>query len=192
MYINFKILEKEGFSPFHLVLLLAVKQKEFDYLEAVCHDYIEELLENGFIKTIKVSKKLENSMQVLRITPKGNKILNELETAEVEEEDKKVFDWLKSHYKKIDKEVGNGAKTLRHIRDFRVKSGIEKNNLIKLCLAFLQDEDNMQYNNKLEFAFYKPATAFETRFNLEESRLYKYYLKREDYFKSIFEDYETA
>ncbi len=189
MYINFTVLNNEGFSSLHLVCLIAVKQKNFEYLEGFCPDYIRDLVDRGYIINIKVSKKLEGTPQSLRITPKGKKFLDELETAEIEEEDKVVFEWLKAHYKKIGKEVGNGAKTQRHIRDFRIKSGIEKNNLIELCLAFLRDEDNMQYNNILEYAFYKAPTAFETRFNLEESRLYKYYLKREDYFKTIFKEY---
>lgn len=191
-YINFKVLDKSGLSALHIFSLIAVKQKEFDYLEGVNLNYLEDLLDKEYIKTIKVSKKLEGTNQSLRITPKGNKFLVDLETAEVEEEDSVVFEWLKKHYEKLGKEIGNGAKTKRYIRDFRIKSGIDKNNLLKLCLAFLQDEENMVFNIKLEYAFYKPATAFETRFNLEESRLYKYYLKREDYFKSIFEDYETA
>lgn len=190
MYINLKVLLNTGIAPTTLVCLLAIKQQDYDYLKK-CY-WVEEkahLLERGYIKNIKSSKKLEGTTQTLRITPEGNRLLVDLETAEVEEEDKVVFEWLKKHYKSLGKEIGNGAKTLRHIRDFRIKSGIEKNNLLKLCLTFLRDEDNMLYNNILEYAFYKAPTAFETRFNLEESRLYKYYLKREDYFKANFTKY---
>lgn len=189
MYINFSVLSKEELIPLHVFTLIAVKQKEFGYLEFINLTCIEDLIDKEFIKRIKVPKKLEGTAESLRITPKGNKFLEELETPEVEEEDKVVFEWLKKHYKKLGKEVGNGARTQRHIRDFRTKSGIQKNNLLKLCLAFIQDEDNMQYNNILEYCFYKPLTAFQTRFQLEDSRLYKYYLKREDYFKSVFEEY---
>lgn len=188
MYINFTVLEKEGISPLHLLSLIAIKQKNFAYVEDVCEDYVRDLVNKEYVKSVKVVKKLEGSIQALRITPQGNKLLIDLETPEIEEEDKVVFEWLKKHYLKLGKEVGNGAKTLRHIRDFRVKSGIEKNNLLILCLAFLRDEDNMQYNNILEYAFYKAPTAFETRFNLEESRLHKYYLKREEYFKKEFKE----
>lgn len=190
MFINFKVLDKERMSPLKAFILVAIKQKDFEWLKETY--WLEErdyLSENGYLTAIKTSKKLEGSTESLRLTPKAKKFLEDLETAEVSEEDEKVFEWLKNHYTKLGKEIGNGAKTKRHIRDFRIKSGIEKNNLIKLCLAFLQDEENMTYNLKLEFAFYKPPTAFETRFNLEESRLYKYYLKREAYFKSQFEEY---
>lgn len=190
MYVNFKTLQKEELTPVQVIALIAIKSKAFFYLEDIYWGREEEALyEGGYITRVKTSKKNEGSLESLRLTPKAKKFLEDLETAEVSEEDDKVFEWLKNHYKKIGKEIGNGAKTKRHIRDFRIKSGIQKNNLIKLCLAFLQDEDNMQYNNILEYAFYKAPTAFETRFNLEESRLYKYYMKREAYFKSQFEEY---
>lgn len=190
MYVNFKVLDDEGLNSLHVFCLIAFKQKNFEFFEGINPTYVEDLFNKDYIIEIKGSKKLKGTNQEFRITPKGKKFLEDLETAEIELADKIVFNWLKEHYKKVGKEVGNGAKTLRHIRDFRIKSGIEKNNLIRLCLAFIQDEDNMQYNNILEYAFYKAPTAFETRFNLEESRLHKYYLKREDYFKSIFEEYQ--
>jgi hypothetical protein len=190
MYINFKVFEENKLNIGDVELLTAIKLKATEFLISyfLDSDY-NRLKELSFIKHIKASKKKDHPFISLRLSDKGNNLLNSLEEAEATEEDKKVCEWLKSHYKKIGKEIGNGAKTLRHIRDFRIKSGIEKNNLIKLCLAFLQDEDNMEYNHKLEYAFYKPATAFETKFDLEESRLYKYYIKREAYFKSIFEEY---
>ena len=192
MYINFKVLQDLLLQPEDVVFLTAIKQKETDYLvETYWKESLERLEGRSFIESIKTSKKGEHHYARLRLSKAGRKLMEALETPPVEEEDKTVFEWLKKHYLKMGKEVGNGAKTQRHIRDFRIKSGICKNNLLKLCLAFLQDEDNMTYNNILEYAFYKAPTAFETRFNLEESRLHKYYLKREPYFKSIFEDYES-
>jgi hypothetical protein len=190
MYINFKTLVDIRLQPEDVVFLTAIKQKATDYLiETYWLESYNRLVARSLIESIKTLKKGAHPFTGLRLSSAGKKVLDALEEAEVEEEDKVVFEWLKKHYKKLGKEVGNGAKTQRHIRDFRIKSGIEKNNLLELCLAFLKDEDNMQYNNILEYAFYKAPTAFETRFNLEESRLYKYYLKRENYFKGIFKEY---
>jgi tryptophanyl-tRNA synthetase len=121
------------------------------------------------------------------LNDKGKQLLAELEEADVEEQDSLVYDWLLSYYKNAGKEIGNRKKTLSHIKDFRVKSGICKNNLIKLCIDFLKE--NEERSNKLQFVFYYPKTVFATRFDLEESWLYSHYLKKEEYFKSIFEDY---
>ena len=164
---------------------------EFLELSIVGTMILERFEVDNYVEYIKPKKKGDSVYKCVRTTKKANSLLESISTASVAEEDKTVFDWLKKHYLKMGKEVGNGAKTQRHIRDFRIKTGIEKNNLLNLCLAFLQDEDNMTYNNILEYAFYKAPTAFETKFNIEESRLYKYYLKREPYFKSIFKDYES-
>ena len=81
---------------------------------------------------------------------KGKQLLAELEEADVEEQDSKVLDWMCEQYLKVGKTTGNKKRTARHIRDFRIKSGIEKNNLIRLCLDFLSDEDNMDYRVYLE------------------------------------------
>lgn len=190
MYINFKVLQDTLLQVEDIVYLVAIKQRETEFLiETYWRDTYDRLEGRSLIEYIKTTKKGDHQYAGLRLSKAGKNVLAALEEAEATEEDKKVYEWLKSHYKKIGKDVGNGAKTLRHIRDFRIKSGIEKNNLIKLMLAFLNDEDNMMYNNVLEYAFYKAPTAFETRFNLEESRLYKYYIKREAYFKSQFEEY---
>lgn len=190
MYINFKALQDIHLNVEDLVYLIAIKQRETDFLiESYWKESYDRLEGRSLIEYIKTTKKGQHPYTGLRLSSAGKKMLLALEEAEVEEEDKKVFEWLKNHYKKLAKEIGNGAKTQRHIRDFRIKSGIEKNNLIKLLLEFLNDEDNMEYNHKLEFLLYKAPTAFETRFNLEESRLYKYYIKRKEYFDSMFEEY---
>ncbi len=190
MYINFKVLNSSLLHVEDIVFLLAIKQRETEFLiETYWKESYDRLEARSFIEYIKSIKKSDHRYTGLRLSKAGKNFLEAIGEAEATEEDKKVCEWLKSHYKKIGKDIGNGAKTLRHIRDFRIKSGIEKNNLIKLMLAFLNDEENMMYNNVLEYAFYKAPTAFETRFNLEESRLYKYYIKREAYFKSQFEEY---
>ena len=190
MYINISVLEKSGLQFSDLVFLCAISQVETDWLiENLNEDAYSRFKTLNLIKHIKQKSKKEHLYVSLRLSDEGKALLSELEEAEVEEQDTKVGHWLINHYKQIDKQVGNSKRLMRHIRDFRLKSGIEKNNLIKVCLDFISDDDNMQYNNVLEFAFYKPLTAVQTRFQLEDSRIYKHYLKKEDYFKSIFEEY---
>ncbi len=190
MYVNISVLGKSGLEYSDLVFLCAISQTETDWLiENLKESDYERFERLSLIKHIKQKSKKEHLYTSLRLSDLGKTLLSEIEEAPVEEQDEKVGNWLINHYKQIDKQVGNSKRLMRHIRDFRLKSGIEKNNLIKVCLDFISDEDNMQYNNVLEFAFYKPLTAFQTRFQLEDSRLYKHYLKKEDYFKSIFEEY---
>lgn len=193
LYINYKLvkeLEEDGHYAFDLIkILTAINQGEKEVVkEMIKHptDYNLTFKDKPLVKTVKPKNKQETWHDVVRLDKAGKDLLKDLVEAEVSDEDVKVFDWLSKHYKEIGKEVGNGSKTKRHIRDFRTKSGIEKNNLVRLCLAFISDEDNMQFSQKLEYVFYKPKTVFATKFELEESRLYQYYIKLKDQFDKIF------
>ena len=190
MYINLSVFLSSKLEPSDLLFLATINQTHTDWLiENLNEDRYKRFEALSLLKHIKQKSKKEHQYVSLRLSDEGKNLLSELEEAEVEEQDKKVGEWLINHYKQIGKQVGNSKRLFRHIRDFRIKSGIEKNNLIRVCLDFISDEDNMLYNNVLEFAFYKPLAAFQTRFQLEDSIIYKHYLKKEEYFKSIFEEY---
>ncbi len=188
MYINISVLGKSGLEYSDLVFLAAINQAETEWLIENFKDSDYERFERlSIIKHIKQKSKKEHLYTSLRISEIGKQLLSELEEAPIEEEDKTVFEWLKNYYLKADKEIGNGAKTLRHIRDFRVKSGIEKNNLIKLVLDFLAE--NEEKSRKLEYIWYYPKTAFATKFDLEESWLWNHFIKNRERLEKTFEQY---
>ncbi len=186
MYINFPLFEKSGLQPEDIYFLLGIKQVDKSVIDKLTGDIFNRLDTLKLLTSIK-GKKGDNPMYNIRLSPLGKKLLEDIETPETEEEDKTVFEWLKSYYLKADKEIGNGAKTLRHIRDFRVKSGIEKNNLIKLVLDFLAE--NEERSKKLEYIWYYPKTAFATKFDLEESWLWNHFTKNKERLEKTFENY---
>lgn len=193
LYINYKIvreLEEDGHSAFVLLkILTAINQGEKEVLLDIIpnpESYDLTFKGKSLVKTVKPKNKKETWHDLVRLDKAGKDLLKEITEAEVLEEDEKVFVWLSEQYKKFGKDIGNGVKTKRHIRDFRIKSGIKKNNLINLCYSFISDPDNMEYSHKLEYVFYKPKTVFDVKFDLEESRLYQYYLKNKENFDKIF------
>lgn len=189
-YINLSVFNSSGLKPADIFFLAQIKQTETEYLiEKFTDSDYNRFKELNLIEHIKQGKKDEHLYKSLRLSQQGKDLMSELEEAVVEEQDDVVFLWLAEHYVNIGKEVGNKARTKRHIRDFRIKSGLQKNNLIKVCLDFIKDDDVMVFNNVLEFAFYKAPTAFQTRFNLEDSRLYKHYLKHKKRLEPTFEQY---
>ena len=111
---------------------------------------------------------------------KGRDLLGDLETPLVTEDDLRVFEWLEGVYKSSGREVGNRKKTKMYIALFRVHSQIDRNRLGFLINTFLQDESQMEYSRRLEYLLFKPATAFDTRFSLEGSRLYQFFLKHRE------------
>jgi hypothetical protein len=188
MFLNIKAFEKSGLQFDDLVFLCALNQKETKFLINNLADTTFKRFEAlSLLTNVKSKKKDEHPYISLRLNEAGKQLLSDLEEAEILEEDSTVYEWLANYYKSAGKEIGNRKKTLSHIKDFRIKSGIERNNLIRLCTDFLKD--NEERSNKLQFVFYYPKTVFATRFDLEESWLYSHYLKKEDYFKSIFETY---
>lgn len=190
MYINLSVFTKSGLEFSDLIFLAAINQTETEWLIKNLNEVVySRFKELNLVKHINRKKKDEHLYNSLRLDVAGKELLAELEEAEVEEQDKVVLDWLCKEYEKRGKSSGNKKRTARHIRDFRIKSGVQKNNLIKLCLDFISDEDNMEYNNILEYSFYKPMTAFQTRFQLEDSRLYKHYLKHKERLDNSFEEY---
>lgn len=187
MYINFSILEKENVPWGHLKTLLRIKQGEVTEEEyASCSEWVGT---TPFLVHIK-GKKKDPPHTKARISEEGRKFLDRLAEPPVEPEDEVVFKWLSDYYKKLGKEVGNGARTKRHIRDFRVKSGIDKNKLIILCKTFISDEKNMDRSRVLEYVFYYPKNAFSPKLNLEDSWLYRYYVQHEAHFEKKFRELE--
>ena len=125
-YINFKSKWLQEITLSEYIILIAVNQTETDWLiENLDEDTYKSFEALSLIKHVKAKTKKEHLYTSLRLSDLGKQLLAELEEAPVEPEDKTVFEWLKNHYIKLGKDVGNGAKTQRHIRDFRLKSGIQ-------------------------------------------------------------------
>lgn len=188
MYINFNL---HNLELGDIELLIAIKQKEQQFLiNNLTETKYKRFKELSLVKHIKQANKKEHPYKSLRLDKKGEDLLKNIQEAPVEEEDEKVLEWLIDLYKKAGKEIGNRRKTARHIRDFRIKSGIEKNNLIRLCLDFMKDSENMERSRTLQYLWYHPKTVFDTKFDLEESWLYRHYLKNQERIDKTFEKYE--
>lgn len=187
MYINFKLLDSYGLSPQDAVALQAIFQNKFEdnaeIISSVCD--VEKFENLKLISFIKGTKKASKE-SLMRLSPKGSKILEDVQVAGVNQDDLDVYAWLEGVYKKENKEIGNMKKTKVLISQFRVNSGIERNHLAYLCKVFISDEKEMEYSQKLEFLFFRPASVFQVKFDIEQSRLYQYYLKRKEQFDEKF------
>lgn len=173
--------------PLLLVLKQATKKDVSDQVASliISDEDIDTLEKEGYIKYIK-GKKTQSIIYRMRLDKKGTKFLNDLDEPMVEEQDVKIFDWLSKIYKDNDKKIGNGKKTKRLIASFREKSGIEKNHLAFLCNSFINDDEQQEWSFMLEYVFWKPQNVFQTKFVLEDSRLWKYYNDRKGYFDNEF------
>lgn len=190
MYINVNILKSEGLSLRELTLIQLCKQQKFEDLSEYIEQQFDEgeidhLIFCGLVEEIKGSKK-QSKFQKLRCSTHGAKLLEDIETPEILEEDLRIFDWLKNIYLSSGRELGNQKKTKLFIALFRVHSGIDKNKLAHLCNSFINDPEQFDWSKKLEFLLFRPATNYE-KFTIDGSRLYQYYLKHQDTFDQKFE-----
>lgn len=194
MYINLKFLESKDLTFERLMLLQLVKQQKFED----CSEYLidqkknlRSLTEAGLITSIKGRKK-DSAESKLRPTKEGEELLANVEIPEIIEDDLVLFEWVKGIYLSRDKKLGNQKKTKLYIALFRVHSGIDRNKLATLLSVFLEDDQNMEYNLVLEYALFKPQNAYATKFSLEQSRLYQYYLTHQIFFDETFKTLDGA
>lgn len=169
-------------------LLQLARQQKFEDHSGDLEPYsieLELLMDAGYLKKVK-GKKKDLEVAKYRITKEGDTLLSNIETPDITEEDLVLFEWIKGVYKEMGKELGNQKKTKMYIAMFRTQSGIDKNKLARLMSTFVSDEMNMEFNNILEYAFCKPKNVYSTKFVLEDSRLYRYYVKHKDFFDNLF------
>lgn len=190
MYVNFELLKSKGLSTHNLMTLIAIKQNKAENLSELCKDMIgldmDLYKERELVTFVKAKNKSQTEFDLVRLSNKGQKILDDLETPEVLEEDITIFEWLKASYLAKGKTVKNQKQCKRLIALFRVHSGISKNSLVRLASDFLDDDQQQKWSIVLDYIFFKPESAFNIRFDLEASKLYKYYIENKAYYDQIF------
>jgi hypothetical protein len=195
MYINFDLMCKWGLSPIDVINLQLISQNKTESLEEVITNNISlEVLDkyqkSEYVSLVKAKNKADTIQNRIRLTSKGSDLLETLQVPEVNEDDLKLYDWLESIYKAEDKEIGNRKKTKLYIALFRAHSGIDRNKLAYLCKSFMNDSSQFEWSKRLEYLFFKPSNAFSVRFDIEQSSLYRYYLKHKTSFDNKFQTLE--
>lgn len=196
MYVNFSYAAQKQISPQTIINLQLISQNRFEDLSEILKnnlntDDLSDLEQKGYITHIRAKNKAQTVYNTVRLSDKGKELLENLQIPEIDESDLIIAEWLKAKYIEADKSIGNFKKTKMYIALFRVNTGIARNNLARLCNAFLEDSENFEWSKKLEFLFFKPSNPYE-KFDIEQSRLYQYYKSKQDYFiNNVFEDEST-
>lgn len=191
MYINFQLAKTKGLTPTDVANLQLISQNKTESLweiitETVSLQTLDRYQKLGYITLVKAKNKGDTIQNRVRLSPKGSELLEDLQVPEVNSEDLMLYDWLEATYKKEDKEIGNRKKTKLYIALFRSHSGIDRNKLALLCKTFMNDSSQFEWSKKLEFLFFKPGNVFSVKFDLEQSKLYQYYLKHKEHFDNKF------
>lgn len=191
MYINFQLAKTKGLTPTDVANLQLISQNKTESLweiitETVSLQTLDRYQNLGYITLVKAKNKGDTIQNRVRLSSKGSELLEDLQVPEVNSEDLMLYDWLEATYKKEDKEIGNRKKTKLYIALFRSHSGIDRNKLALLCKTFMNDSSQFEWSKRLEFLFFKPGNVFSVKFDLEQSKLYQYYLKHKEHFDNKF------
>lgn len=191
MYINFELAKTKGLTPTDIVNLQLVSQNKTESLweiitETVSLVTLDRYQNLGYLTLIKAKNRSDTIQNRVRLTPKGNDLLEDLQVPEINDDDLQLYNWLEKTYQKEGKELGNRKKTKLYIALFRVNSGIDRNKLALLCKTFMNDSSQFEWSKKLEFLFFKPGNVFSVKFDLEQSKLYQYYIKHKEHFDNKF------
>lgn len=192
--IDFDLYKKYQLEPSDLYFLFAAKQVRKDVLETTPEDVFSRLEETSLISRIKGTTK-ENPLHKIRITAKGKKLFVEPVAGEEEE---RLFEWLSKYYTDREKEIGNPNRVKKLLQWFKQETGIERNNLVKLFIHFLNDSYVDEASNVLEFTIFYPkkftvdkgkTIAYEAKPDIYDSWLYKHYLRHREQLDNSFETY---
>lgn len=191
MYINFEIAKKKGLSPTDVVNLQLISQNKTDKLEEIITDNILLSVLNWYqeleyVTLVKAKNKSDSIQNRVRLSSKGNDLLEDLQVPQINDDDLQLYAWLEKTYQKEGKELGNRKKTKLYIALFRAHSGIDRNKLALLCKTFMNDSSQFEWSKRLEFLFFKPGNVFSVKFDLEQSKLYQYYIKHKQTFDNKF------
>lgn len=192
-YINFTLAKSKGLTLTDITLLQMISQNKYEDHSASIEkfqDEVEMFKTQGMVEYIK-GKPKDSEASRLRISSKGARILEEIQIAEVTNDDLDVYEWLERKYKEQGKEIGNAKKTKQLIAQFRTNSGITRNHLVFLCKIFMNDEKEMEFSKRLEYLFWKKEHMYQTKFDIDQSRLFQYYLMRKEAFDAKFAEIQN-
>lgn len=159
MYVNFDLMCKWGLSPIDVINLQLISQNKTESLEEVITNNISlEVLDkyqkSEYVSLVKAKNKADTIQNRIRLTSKGSDLLETLQVPEVNEDDLRIFEWLKSIYIKENKEIGNEKRTKMLIALFSKQSGITRNSLAFLIKSFLSDDREFTYSQRMQYLFF--------------------------------------
>lgn len=191
MYINTKILEHYKLSLTTFSVLCLLRQNKFEDQSKILESYNGDLdILNGLgcLEEVKAKNKKQNPFERVRCTQKGQEIIDNVSTAEIDEDSLKIFEWVKSIYLNSSKEIGNSKKCKQYVAQFSKESGIVRNCLAYLIQTFLNDEKEFEFSQRMEYLFFKGSSVFSVRFDINQSRLFQYYQKHQLQFDNKFKE----
>ncbi|AGO47730.1 hypothetical protein Phi4:1_gp196 [Cellulophaga phage phi4:1] len=195
MYLNIKLIHELGFDAIDILQMQLLKQNRNEDLTEILPEYFEEeviekLSTQGILVKVKKKKKSDSDMSIIRLSKKGQDILDKVCTPKVEERDYQMLEYLTEMYlshEDSERKVGNKKKVVQYISIFRNHMGFSIHQTYWLLWRFLQD---FSYTKVLEYLFFNSNKnrygTFEA--NIEDSPIYQYYEENKESIEQLWKN----
>jgi hypothetical protein len=187
MYINFSLLRQLNLSVSFIPILFAANQNRTnDESETLSNeafsDDLKHLYELGLLESVKQKKKSETLYNLIRLSTKGRKILEDITTPEISSGDIQMFEYLVQIYlshEDKDRVVGNAKKVKMYCAILRNHLQMTLHEFYYFIELFLSD---YPYTKKLENLFMDSNKVRYGTFinNVDDSPIFQYWQKEEE------------
>jgi hypothetical protein len=181
MYINLKYLEQRGVQLVEIVSLQIIKQNRnednSEYIDKYVNEKIRQvLLDKDLITVLKQKSDKDTFAKKVRVTSKGNELIEFASTPDVEDGDEKMTTYLIDMYLKKDegRTVGNKKNVIMFTAQFRKVNNLSLYEMYWLCDLFIAET---KYTLVLEKIFFDSNKHRYGKFinHVEDSKLYQFY-----------------
>jgi hypothetical protein len=194
MTINFTLIKELGLSKDAVLVLFAAQQNRINDESTTLEEFkelVRHLYDLGLLENVKRKNQAQNLYSLIRISPKGKKILEDVTTPEVTLGDCKMKDFLCDMYiyftvpetgEKIirdpDRKIGNKKQVGLNCCLLRNYLGLSLHEFYWLCDLFIED---YKFTKVLEYIFFNPKDHKYGKFkdHINSSPLYQFWEEKE-------------
>lgn len=187
MYVNFSLLRQLNLSVSFIPILFAANQNRTnDESETLSNkafsDDLKHLYELGLLESVKQKKKSETPYNLIRLSAKGKKILEDITTPEISQGDSNMKDYLCDMYlnhEDNERKLGNKKSIGIYCAVLRNHLGLTLHEFYYLCEFFLAE---FQFTRVLEYIFFNKNKHRYGEFknHIEDSPLFQFYEERKE------------
>ena len=173
MYINFDLLEKEGFEwkNNELLVIFCIRQKEYERLDN-CSESLNKLFQRKLVTKTSSLPKNKPAYLGARLTMKAKSFLKELQIAKVTEEAKELTKNLIDLYESRGLLIGNKKEIVELVAWFLAETQEEGAAVYDAVENYVMSTEKT-YISKLNNLIWKGKNVFATNWDLADSKLYE-------------------
>lgn len=165
MYINFKLMSKHKITAYEVVILIAIKQNEEEYVKQADSTTLEDLKLGGWIEPLKRTPKK------YKLTKKSKNFLRDLGVAEVTEDSINLAAELINLYEDHNLNITNKKKIVEMVSWFLSETGFAPDTVLATVYDYINSTEKM-YVSSLNNLICKLPNVFSTKWTVSNSKLY--------------------